>query len=95
MRINCPCCGPRDNGEFAYLGDATLARPESMNATIEQMTAYVHDRDNPAGAHRELWYHASGCRSWLVVQRDTRTHEIAGVAFARDISRQREEGTSR
>ncbi len=41
------------------------------------MTDYVYLRDNPAGAHRELWYHGAGCRSWLVVARDTRTHQIA------------------
>ena len=28
---------------------------------------YVYLRDNPAGPTRELWYHAAGCRAWLVV----------------------------
>jgi sarcosine oxidase subunit delta len=43
----------------------------------------VYLRDNPAGLHRELWFHAAGCHSWLVVERDTRNHEIRSVAFAR------------
>jgi sarcosine oxidase subunit delta len=30
----------------------------------------------------ELWYHGFGCRSWLRVKRDTRTHEILGVEYA-------------
>ncbi len=30
-------------------------------------------------ATAELWYHAFGCRSWLRVTRDTRTHEIFAV----------------
>ena len=36
-------------------------------------------RDNKAGPHRELFYHVGGCRTWLVVTRDTRTHAIAQV----------------
>jgi heterotetrameric sarcosine oxidase delta subunit len=40
------------------------------------MYDYVYLRTNPAGPHRELWYHGSGCHGWLVVTRDTLTHEI-------------------
>ena len=40
---------------------------------------YVYLRDNPAGPHRELWYHSAGCHGWLVVTRDTRTHAIGAV----------------
>ena len=32
MRIPCPCCGPRDHGEFTYLGDATVSRPSGNNS---------------------------------------------------------------
>ena len=78
MRIPCPCCGLRMVEEFYYLGEAALMdRPES-GATYD----YVYLRDNPAGRHRELWYHEQGCRAWLVVERDTTTHEIFGAALA-------------
>jgi sarcosine oxidase subunit delta len=30
----------------------------------------------------EYWYHAAGCHSWLVVARDTRTHEITSARRA-------------
>ena len=53
------------------------------------MFDYVYLRDNPAGRHRDLWYHGSGCRTWLVVTRDTRTHEIFGVDYADRGGRQR------
>jgi sarcosine oxidase subunit delta len=43
-------------------------------------------RDNPRGPLCELWYHAAGCHSWLVVTRDTFTHEISRVEFARDVA---------
>ncbi len=32
---------------------------------------YGYLRDNPAGWHRELWFHEGGDRSWLVVTRNT------------------------
>ncbi len=44
---------------------------------------YVYLRENPSGLHQELWFHGSGCRSWLIVTRNTRTHEISDVTFAR------------
>ena len=86
MRINCPTCGNRTNDEFAYLGDADvlMARPVGSDATA--MATYVYERANPAGRLRELWYHQSGCRQWLVVTRDTRTHEIFGVQVAKDVA---------
>ncbi len=82
MRIRCPYCGERSNDEFTVLGDAAalLARPPDSDARA--FYNYTDVRNNPAGQHRELWYHAAGCRRWLVITRDTRTHEIADVAFA-------------
>lgn len=83
MRIKCPYCGPRDAQEFAYLGAADLKRPDPAGEAAERaFYDYVYLRDNPAGLHAELWYHAAGCRSWLRVTRDTRTHAIESVAIA-------------
>jgi sarcosine oxidase subunit delta len=80
MRIACPHCGARDVREFSYLGDATVERPDpGAPDALARFVDYVNLRDNPAGPHRELWYHASGCQAWLVVTRDTRTHAILGV----------------
>jgi sarcosine oxidase subunit delta len=83
MRIPCPHCGTRDVQEFSYLGDATLRRPEGTEATDAAMFAYVYQRENPAGRHRELWYHGAGCHAWLVVTRDTRSHAIEAVEPAK------------
>lgn len=81
MRIPCPYCGERDAREFSYLGDASVARPATDDAAAYH--GYVNLRDNKAGMHREFWYHALGCRSWLVVTRDTRTHRIDSAELAR------------
>ena len=84
MRIRCPFCGERDVSEFTYLGDAQIKRPEPGTPRTEvRFFEAVYLRDNPAGTHDELWYHTSGCRSWLRVRRNTLTHEILDVQFAR------------
>lgn len=91
MRIACPYCGTRGVDEFAYLGDATVTRPDPTAENAEAAFAdYVYLRDNPAGPHRELWSHALGCQSWLVVTRDVRTHAIEAVEAARDVAGGRE-----
>ena len=85
MRIPCPLCGERDNREFSILGDASVKRPDPDGANAQTaFFDYVYLRDNPAGAHRELWFHEAGCRQWLVVSRDTITHEVSGVVLAAD-----------
>jgi methylglutamate dehydrogenase subunit B len=79
MRIDCPHCGERDLREFAYLGDAGGERPDPRAPdALERFTTYVYFRDNPAGPHREIWYHGA-CQAWLLVTRDTRNHEISAV----------------
>ncbi len=86
MLIPHPLLGLRDAQEFTYLGDAALLnRPDGM-ADPGAFNDYVYLRDNPAGVHRELWFHEQGDRSWLVVTRNTVTHEILGAELARDVA---------
>jgi sarcosine oxidase subunit delta len=92
MRIPCPYCGERDRREFTVLGDADPVRPDGMDADAGAMFDYVYPRTNAAGLHREYWYHGAGCHAWLVVERDTRTHAIAGVTSARQVTVARQRG---
>jgi sarcosine oxidase subunit delta len=94
MIIPHPLLGPRDAQEFVYLGDASLIeRPNGLAADAQdRFHDYLYLRDNPAGLHRELWYHEQGDRSWLVVTRNTLTHEITQVEMARDVARARGRG---
>ena len=89
MRIDHPLLGLRDAAEFTYLGDASLLdRPDWQGTNpLESFHDYVYQRDNPAGLHHELWFHEHGDRSWLVVHRNTLTHEITGVEMAHDIAK--------
>ncbi|MCB1362985.1 MAG: sarcosine oxidase subunit delta [Rhodobacteraceae bacterium] len=85
MRISCPICGERDRREFHYRG-AALTRP-APDAGEAAWDAYLHLRDNPAGATRELWYHETGCGAWVVVTRNTLTHEMPGCELAAEAAR--------
>jgi sarcosine oxidase subunit delta len=87
MRIACPLCGERDLREFAFLGAETyLHRPEDGDWS-PAWDAYLHLRENRAGASPELWHHGAGCGAWLVVERNTTTHEFGGARLAGDAAR--------
>jgi sarcosine oxidase subunit delta len=90
IRIPCPHCGLRDHSEFTYLGDATVTRPDDTDTEDRgrggRWSRYLYQRDNPRGVHQELWHHGQGCRSWLVVTRNTASHEVLGAKLARDRS---------
>ena len=99
MLIPHPLLGPRDAQEFTYLGDAALLnRPDPEGESVDAVEAaffdYVYLRDNPVGVHRELWYHEQGDRSWLVVTRNTLTHEILGAELALGVARKGGEGAA-
>jgi sarcosine oxidase subunit delta len=80
MRINCPHCGERDASEFLYKGDASVKRPQTSDP--DAFFDFVYIRQNVAGLMKEFWFHEGGCRSWLIVTRNTVTHEIKSVEAA-------------
>ncbi len=87
MRITCPWCGPRPLSEFTYGGDAGKTRPKKLDkASPDEWADYVYLRENPAGRHVEYWHHSGGCRSWLVVTRDTLSHEISKTVLANPLA---------
>ena len=79
--ISCPHCGIRPKEEFTIRGDASLARP-APDADAHSWYDYVYLRSNPKGQHMEYWHHSSGCRRWLIVERDTITHTVHAVSDA-------------
>ena len=82
MRLTCPLCGARDRREFYYLGDAVALKRPAPDADETAWDSYVHLRDNPAGVTQDLWYHEGGCGAWLIVSRDTVSHEVHATALA-------------
>ena len=83
MLLPCPICGARDRREFYYMGDAVALDRPAPDAGADVWDNYLHLRENPAGVTRDLWYHEGGCGAWLMVTRNTVTHEVISTALAR------------
>ncbi|MFI1708700.1 sarcosine oxidase subunit delta family protein [Streptomyces griseoruber] len=80
LLIPCPWCGPRDEAEFHYGGQAHVPYPENPAELSDQEWArYLFFRDNPKGPFAERWSHSAGCRRWFNAVRDTSTNEILAV----------------
>ena len=78
LLIPCPWCGPRDETEYRYGGQAGLVTPPDPEALDDAAWAdFMYARDNPKGPFAERWYHRAGCRRWFSVERDTLTYEIS------------------
>ncbi len=79
LLIHCPYCGPRPELEFAYGGQAHLARPaDPSRVNDDDWGAYLYLRTNTRGVHAERWRHVRGCARFFNALRDTTTdHFIA------------------
>jgi heterotetrameric sarcosine oxidase delta subunit len=78
LLIPCPWCGPREEVEFRYAGQAHVSAP-SAEVGDDTWSRYLYFRANPAGRYAERWVHTAGCRRWFNLWRDTLTHEITRV----------------
>lgn len=80
LLLDCPWCGPRNEPEFRYGGQAHVPHPVDPDALDDRQWAeYLFYRDNPRGLFAERWSHAAGCRRWFHVLRDTATYRVAAT----------------
>ncbi|MCF3947672.1 sarcosine oxidase subunit delta [Acidiphilium sp. AL] len=79
LLITCPFCGQRPEIEFAYGGEAHIARAADPRATSDEAwTEYLYVRGNARGLHAERWRHIRGCGRFFNALRDTVTdHFVA------------------
>ncbi|GAA4552996.1 sarcosine oxidase subunit delta [Pseudonocardia xishanensis] len=76
--IECPHCGPREEVEFHYGGQAGVAYPADPAAlSDEEWGRFVFVRANPKGLLSERWSHSAGCRRWFTAVRDTVTYRFS------------------
>ena len=61
----------------------------NLEDRLSDWHAFLHLRDNTAGEIRDLWYHEKGCNSWLVVTRNTMTHEIIKTELVKNTGERR------
>jgi heterotetrameric sarcosine oxidase delta subunit len=78
LLITCPHCGPRNDDEFSFKGEV-VPRPPVEAAESGTWRAYLYMRRNVSGWQVERWFHVSGCRRFLEVERNTATNEIRRV----------------
>ena len=71
--IYCPYCEERrPEIEFAYGGEAHIARPADPSAQSDkEWETFLFVRVNPRGRHNERWRHIHGCGRFFNAVRDT------------------------
>lgn len=76
--IHCPYCEQTlPELEFAYAGEAHIARPADPSAlSDEEWEKYLFIRANPRGRHNERWRHIHGCGRFFNAVRDTGTDKF-------------------
>jgi sarcosine oxidase, subunit delta len=78
LLITCPYCeAARPEVEFAYAGEAHLARPADPSAlSDDEWRDHLYTRSNPRGVHHERWRHLHGCGRFFNAVRDTVTDKF-------------------
>lgn len=76
--FTCPFCGPRDETEFHFGGDAGNARPDGRDVSAADWSRYLYLRNNPKGSATEIWVHLA-CREFFAMTRDSVTHAVLDV----------------
>jgi len=82
LLIECPHCGPRNSDEFTFNGER-VPRPEP-DAAPETWRSYLYLRTNAGGWQTERWFHVSGCRRFLVIERNLDSNQIRSVRDYQD-----------
>jgi sarcosine oxidase, subunit delta len=76
--IHCPYCDEtRAEIEFAYAGEAHIARPADPSTySDEEWERFLFIRANSKGRHHERWRHIHGCGRFFNAVRDTVTDKF-------------------
>ncbi|MCA0049333.1 sarcosine oxidase subunit delta [Mesorhizobium sp. B283B1A] len=79
LLIRCPYCETeRPEVEFAYAGEAHVARPADPSAlTDDEWKNFLFVRSNARGTHFERWRHVHGCGRFFNAVRDTVSDRFA------------------
>lgn len=81
--FTCPFCGPRDEREFRFAGEAGKTRPDTTKDVSDAAWRdYLHAAQNPMGEAREIWVHQP-CQEYFIMARDTRSMEVLSTEALR------------
>ena len=89
LLIHCPYCDQqRAEIEFAYAGEAHIARPpDPATMSDEDWARYMFIRSNPRGRHHERWRHIHGCGRFFNAVRDTVSDKFEATYKAGELRR--------
>lgn len=80
LLVHCPYCGEdRPEIEFAYAGEAHIARPDAKEQgemSDADWSKFMFIRENTRGEHCERWWHANGCNMFFNAVRNTVTDKF-------------------
>ena len=76
LQIPCPNCGPRNEDEFICWSEFVPRPASPSELSNEAWQDYIYHHTNARGRVQERWWHGRGCRRWVLIERDTATHEI-------------------
>ncbi len=84
LLIHCPYCDESlPEMEFAYAGEAHIARPVDPNAVSDdEWRDHLFVRSNVRGPHYERWRHVHGCARFFNAVRDTVSDRVLGTYAA-------------
>ncbi len=85
--FTCPFCGPRNETEFHFAGEAGKLRPDTTQTISDaEWSNYLFSRRNTKGAAREAWIHLT-CREMFIMERNTVTMDVLDTqSLRKDVS---------
>lgn len=76
QRFTCPFCGPRDEREFHFMGEAGKTRPDTREEVSDaEWAEYLFMCKNKMGASKEVWVHTP-CQEYFTLHRDTMSMDV-------------------
>ncbi len=81
--FTCPFCGPRDEREFHFAGEAGKTRPDTTAPVSDaDWAAYLFTQRNDMGPAREVWRHLP-CQELFIMERDSLSMEVLATIALR------------
>lgn len=74
--FTCPFCGPRDEREFHFAGEAGKTRPDTTTTiAVHDWAHYLHTQRNEKGVVHEVWMHIT-CHKLFMMTRNSATMDV-------------------
>lgn len=79
--LNCPNCGARNVNEYRYGGEYNPRPAKPLETDAAEWSDYIFMKANKLGVQKEWWYHSSGCGTWFLAERHTKSNVVDKTYF--------------